>query len=1213
MAESNATQVILTDDGIKIIKAQNTADNATGGVADLNDPNLMSVIEKQTAVSQYAGLTSQYNVILARAKDDNISTTDLTTAYTNLNTFMATILTDTTKASDVDRDTYKVLTDAYNTQLSKVQTALSNSFNNDIDNMQSSVSVASQAASSAVIVASQAAITGDNANQVASRAIGVANQAKSAGDNAVSVANNASQAASSAILAGSTAAVNADKAVGVANQAKSAGDNATSVANNASQAASSAIIAGSTAAVNANKALTAASQAQDTGNNATSVANSASQAASNAILVGSTAAVSASQASADYQTLSAGVKDGSVVHITTETVIDKGVIGTAEIANAAITNAQIGNEAVNSSKIADLAVGTAQIGDGAITNAKIGSLAVGTAQIADAAITDAKIGSLAVGTAQIKDAAINSAKIAELAVGTAQIGDGAITNAKIGKLAVGTAQIADGAITNVQIGNEAVGTAQIADLAVNSAKIAELAVGTAQIGDGAITNAKIGKLAVGTAQIANGAITDAQIGSLAVGTAQIKDGAINSAKIASLAVGTAQIGDGAITTAKIGSLAVGTAQIANAAITDAQVGNVSANKLTAGTIDFNTITGTNINASNITTGILNTDRLNVNKLSALSADLGDVTTGSLKGVNIVAKTFSTPNGSFTTYENGSVVASNLTIRGVTNLVYNAALLGGSGSSIPGWGISNNGACWVGNTHDGVPSIGFNASTGSGVWAMFAQTKLHPLNGDVYQPFSASVWFKEYGSDTNLQYQFTLAFFDSNGNRVEGYGWNTWNGIGSGQDWRYITINNILPPSNAVSVGLEYWSYNGHGNACFSSPMLTQTAQATGYQPDTGNVVNAGIVNGSTINASTINGSTFNAGSQLNSYGNTGYPLTIYPDGSLSSTTFRTISAGTDAQRASLKDGIFKTNLRGMTSFDNGKYLAADAILQSGQLALYQGYSDSQDANFTNTSLHATGYVIVDSTNGITLHGDDQWIRFNGYANDSNPQGIVMTPWGNINPQGNQSDWYVGNKNTDKTAQFGIDADHKVTINFYRPTFVDEIGAMGNRLTNGRLLLHDVAGTAQLYLLHDDAPAVVSPTIYNRTYSSGSNMYVTSSGRVGRSTSASKYKLAIARSDDTSQADRLMTLKPASWNDKVATEKMAKSLSNGEIPVEPEINLKRHYGLIAEDLRDAGLDEFLITGDNGQIEGIEYDRLWTVLIPKIKQLNNRINELERKTL
>ncbi|MCG0831243.1 prophage protein [Lactiplantibacillus plantarum] len=375
----------------------------------------------------------------------------------------------------------------------------------------------------------------------------------------------------------------------------------------------------------------------------------------------------------------------------------------------------------------------------------------------------------------------------------------------------------------------------------------------------------------------------------------------------------------------------------------------------------------------------------------------------------------------------------------------------------------------------------------------------------------------------------------------------------------------------------------------------------------------GNINGVTINGSTINGATFNAGTKLNQYGNTSYPLTIYPDGSLNSTTFRTISAGTGAQRASIKDGIFSTNLRGMTSFDNGKYLAADAILQSGQLALYQGYSTSQDANFTNNSLHATGYVIVDSNNGMTLHGDNQQIIFNGTSDDVTPKGIIITPYGNINPNGTQNTWYVGNNMAMKTAQFGIDADNKVGIDLFRPTFVDEIGAMGNRLANGRLLLHAVDGDAQMYLLNDGKPAFVSPTIYNRTYSNGANMFVTSSGRVGRSTSASKYKLAISRSDDTLQADRLMTLKPASWNDKVATEKMAESLSNGEIPVEAEINLKRHYGLIAEDLRDAGLDEFLITGKDGQIEGIEYDRLWTVLIPKIKQLNNRINELERKTL
>ena len=157
--------------------------------------------------------------------------------------------------------------------------------------------------------------------------------------------------------------------------------------------------------------------------------------------------------------------------------------------------------------------------------------------------------------------------------------------------------------------------------------------------------------------------TDTYIANGTIKTAHIGDAAITKAKIDDLAVGTAQIEDGAITRAKIGYLAVGTAEIEDAAITNAKVGDLSADKLTSGTIDFSVITGTNINASSITTGKLDTDRLNVGELSAVSTNLGKITTGSLEGVDIVAKTFSTPNASFTTDENGNVVAHSITITG----------------------------------------------------------------------------------------------------------------------------------------------------------------------------------------------------------------------------------------------------------------------------------------------------------------------------------------------------------------------------------------------------------------------------------------------------------------------------------------------------------------------------------------------------------------------
>ncbi|KAF0386718.1 phage tail protein [Pediococcus acidilactici] len=209
-----------------------------------------------------------------------------------------------------------------------------------------------------------------------------------------------------------------------------------------------------------------------------------------------------------------------------------------------------------------------------------------------------------------------------------------------------------------------------------------------------------------------------------------------------------------------------------------------------------------------------------------------------------------------------------------------------------------------------------------------------------------------------------------------------------------------------------------------NPVIIPSANITGEL--TGKKLIASIINGSTIN-----GTAFNAGTQLNQYGNTSYPMTISPDGSLNSTTFKSIANETAALRSSLKDGIFRTNLRGMTPFATGKYSAADTALGAGQLALHEGYSTSQDANFTNNSLKSTGYVIVDASNGMTLHGDNQQITFNGTSGDITPKGIIITPYGNINPNGTQNIWYVGNGPTMKTASFGIDGSGANNIQFNR--------------------------------------------------------------------------------------------------------------------------------------------------------------------------------------
>lgn len=149
--------------------------------------------------------------------------------------------------------------------------------------------------------------------------------------------------------------------------------------------------------------------------------------------------------------------------------------------------------------------------------------------------------------------------------------------------------------------------------------------------------------------------------------------------------------------------------------------------------------------------------------------------------------------------------------------------------------------------------------------------------------------------------------------------------------------------------------------------------------------------------------------------------------------------------------------------------------------------------------------------------------------------------------------------------------------------------------------------------------IASLAVYNRTYSSAANVTITSSGTLGRSTSASKYKLNISEIMDAEDLGlKLLTVIPKYWFDKSNSELAARDMTEGGLCDIDPITLNPHYGLIAEDLRGAGLDAFISTNyETGEIEGIEYDRLWVTLIPLLRKLvesdvlkDVRLNKIER---
>ena len=142
------------------------------------------------------------------------------------------------------------------------------------------------------------------------------------------------------------------------------------------------------------------------------------------------------------------------------------------------------------------------------------------------------------------------------------------------------------------------------------------------------------------------------------------------------------------------------------------------------------------------------------------------------------------------------------------------------------------------------------------------------------------------------------------------------------------------------------------------------------------------------------------------------------------------------------------------------------------------------------------------------------------------------------------------------------------------------------------------------------------------------MVITTAGTLGRSTSATKYKLEIEEKD---VSDKILNLKPKTWLDKDAFEKQERFLA--AVESEEDTSLWDGYrtdweqprvpGLIAEDLVEAGLEEYVVYGSldengNSEVEGIQYERLWVELIPIVKELKDqnaafeaRLSALENK--
>ncbi|MBU6913475.1 structural protein [Staphylococcus aureus] len=168
--------------------------------------------------------------------------------------------------------------------------------------------------------------------------------------------------------------------------------------------------------------------------------------------------------------------------------------------------------------------------------------------------------------------------------------------------------------------------------------------------------------------------------------------------------------------------------------------------------------------------------------------------------------------------------------------------------------------------------------------------------------------------------------------------------------------------------------------------------------------------------------------------------------------------------------------------------------------------------------------------------------------------------------------------------------------------------------DGNRYIH-IQSTDLLSVGSDDAgDRIASNSIYRRTYSAAANLHITSAGTIGRSTSARKYKLSIEnqyndRDEQLEHSKAILNLPIRTWFDKAESEILAKELREDRKLSDDTYKLDRYVGLIAEEVENLGLKEFVTYDDKGEVEGIAYDRLWIHLIPVIKEQQLRIKKLE----
>ena len=525
----------------------------------------------------------------------------------------------------------------------------------------------------------------------------------------------------------------------------------------------------------------------------------------------------------------------------------------------------------------------------------------------------------------------------------------------------------------------------------------------------------------------------------------------------------------------------------------------------------------------------------------------------------------------------------------------------------------------------------------GTWS-HAYSKMVPAIQGMRYSASATMFITGVTAPTATVISMEIDFFDDSGNRVGAQGVSF--DVSKWGAHQFLKTEGWLTPKNATKVCLAL-QMNGEGNVILNHPMMVSDSTVGAYLPDTVGqseysqlesninfkVSKDGVINA--INVSPEGTSIY--GNKLRITAATYIDNAVIKDAMIANLSADKLTAGT-INAAHIN--VINLNANNITTGTiNGSNLSIN--LNTGNVEFQAGRIHSSD-NTIDININSGYMSVANGSNRVMLKdGEMQFVEPGTYDTSSNPYLRISNTFGGQSTEGAA---FIGRKyavlaNSDNLTGSGIfditmgtetfsgfatgygsgflnkgwhmtkigGADRGVVISGGKATSYRQYWSASPSIMVGATQTSTNSGGMNGSNIIMDCDYLYNFSTWMRTTSRAANVYVADDGAIVRSSSASKYKINIERSFETEMGERILEVPTAHWFDKAEVRK--KTLNPQA--AEP----RRYFGMIADDLDDAGLTELVDYNEKGEVEGIMYDRVALTLIPVVRNYRDRIAKLE----